>query len=272
MDAVTPVSVVRVGKRQPPRVLVRFLDDSYEGHEEWVPPGRLQVLWTDVEAWQDMEDKWEAVVVPSEGVDGSAEFQAAVTFVDVVASPEVLEILWQGAAGVLLVRDPEQAAELLGTDAACFLSDRLAFSDNDGTVVVPWSTTLPLLRSAAPRFSDALLNQVDKEERRAAQRAIYGDHWGGRKVSDYTPPEICAEVDAQYAPGLQLLREWCGTEIVERHEELAALRAELLRVGELAERAISALEEAGLTKSAKPLRGELDLPNETLRAYRKGSH
>jgi hypothetical protein len=65
VDEVTWVLVTKVGIAKPPRVLVRFLDDKFEGHEEWVPPGRLQVLWADVDAWQAREDRWKEVGVPS---------------------------------------------------------------------------------------------------------------------------------------------------------------------------------------------------------------
>jgi hypothetical protein len=270
VDGVTPVRVVKLGTAKPPRVLVRYLDEKFEGSEEWVPPGRLHVPWADVDAWQAREDRWKEVGVPSVGIDGTPEFQAAVTFIDVAIPPDVLDISWDNLAGVLHVVDAPKAADLLGVDPIAFLEDKRAFTDDDGQIVVPWTTTLPLVRSAASKYAEALLAELEKEDRRATNRAIYGEYWGGRSHSSYASPEICAEVDAKYVPGRRVLREWCGGDAVERHDELIALREEVLRLGMLAERAISALEEAGISKVAESLKSELGVPIETLRARREG--
>ena len=42
VDEFVEVSVVRLGTQRPARVLVRFVDDAFEGREEWVPPARLK--------------------------------------------------------------------------------------------------------------------------------------------------------------------------------------------------------------------------------------
>lgn len=44
-DPVTRVEVLRLGTAKPPRVLVKFTDDQFEGRSEWVPPRRLKVPW-----------------------------------------------------------------------------------------------------------------------------------------------------------------------------------------------------------------------------------
>jgi hypothetical protein len=37
---VAAVEVLRIGNQQPPRVFIRFVDDVFEGRQEWVPrPG-----------------------------------------------------------------------------------------------------------------------------------------------------------------------------------------------------------------------------------------
>jgi hypothetical protein len=51
-DPLGEVVVMKIGSRRPIRVLVRFVDPSFEGLEDWVPPARLKVLWTDVEAFE----------------------------------------------------------------------------------------------------------------------------------------------------------------------------------------------------------------------------
>jgi hypothetical protein len=41
--AIACVEVLRVGTSRPARVRVRFVEDAYEGREDWVPPARLKV-------------------------------------------------------------------------------------------------------------------------------------------------------------------------------------------------------------------------------------
>jgi hypothetical protein len=166
VDTVTRILVVRVGKRQPPRVLIRFLDDSYEGREEWVPPGRLVVEWSNVEAWQAREDRWERVALLSEGVDGTAAMWAAAMVFEVAASEDVLCMLYNKFAGVLCVSDPATAAQLLDAGPSVFLESESAFIDEDGTTVIPWTTALRLAQSAAPRYADAILEELKRTSAR----------------------------------------------------------------------------------------------------------
>ena len=267
----TPVRVTKVGMASPPRVKIRFLDDTFEGREEWVPPSRLKVLWADLDRWRAREDRWDAVAVPSVGVDGTPELWAAETVFEVVAGEDVLSMGYREHAGVLCISDASKAADVLGTDPSNFLADELAFVDEDGTIVVPWNITVVLARDAAPKHADAVLREIAKSERKAAHDAIYGDLIGTRRAKPwYVSPKVCAEVDARQVPTYALLRQWCGgDDAVDRFNELAALRVEVLRFGQLLERAISALEEAGLSKIAASLKRELGVPIGTLRASQK---
>jgi hypothetical protein len=45
-EPLVPVEVRRMGTKRPLRVLVvRFLDDEFEGREDWVSPSRLKMRW-----------------------------------------------------------------------------------------------------------------------------------------------------------------------------------------------------------------------------------
>lgn len=266
----TPVRVSKVGTARPPRVKIRFLDDTFEGREEWVPPSRLKVLWADLDAWRAREDRWNAVAVPSIGVDGTPELWAAETVFEVVAGEDVLTMGYREHAGVLCISDASKAADLLGADPSTFFAGEHAFVDEDGTIVVPWNIAVVLAKDAAPKHANAVLREITKRERKAAHDAIYGELMGTRRAKPwYVPPEVCAEVDARQVPTYALLRKWCGDDAVDRFDELAALRMELLKFGQLVERAISALEEAGLSKIATSLKRELGVPIGTLRASQK---
>jgi hypothetical protein len=44
-DALARVTAVRLGSQRPARVLVKFIDEAFEGRQEWVPPARLKARW-----------------------------------------------------------------------------------------------------------------------------------------------------------------------------------------------------------------------------------
>ena len=59
------VRVTKLGARKPARAKVYFVDDRFEGREEWVPPLRLKAPWGQAEHWQGREDKFAAVEAAS---------------------------------------------------------------------------------------------------------------------------------------------------------------------------------------------------------------
>lgn len=58
---VDELDALRRGTQTPPRVLVCFVDDRFEGREEWVPPARLKVPWSGVEQLRTREARWEVI-------------------------------------------------------------------------------------------------------------------------------------------------------------------------------------------------------------------
>jgi|HubBroStandDraft_1064217.scaffolds.fasta_scaffold91012_2 hypothetical protein len=258
------VEVVRVGTSRPPRVRVRFLGEEFEGREDWIPPNRLKVLWSDATAWQARENRWDAVREASNHVEDTPEYWAVSAVFDAVGD-DLLDDGYGASAGVLIIPNPEALVAKVGIGREQLLDDPLAFVDDDGTLVAPWVVTLSLAQQLAPRFAEQILDEVARSEARQAQEAIYGKDYGGRNPW-YVSPEICAETAEKWQPSYDLLREWCGATAVDRHDELLALRAEILRVGQVAERAIRELEATGHDRVAKQLERELGVPVETLRA------
>ena len=55
VDDLVETVLVRLGTRRPARVLVRFVDDRFEGRQEWVPPSRLKVRWEAVDEFRGLE-------------------------------------------------------------------------------------------------------------------------------------------------------------------------------------------------------------------------
>ena len=74
------MAVVRFGVKTPQRVLVRFVDDEFEGRQDWVPPARLKVPWSGVDEYVARERRWDEVLRPSAGVSLTEELAASSVF------------------------------------------------------------------------------------------------------------------------------------------------------------------------------------------------
>jgi hypothetical protein len=265
-DAVTLVRVTRIGTTRPLRVRIRFMDDAYEGREDWVPPARLKVRWADVAHWQEREDRRKAVRDVSQHMDDTPESWAAEFVFDALSDVEVSQGLGCDA-GVMEIRDVDKLCAALGFDKTRLVNNTLSFVGDDGFLVTPWAVTLEVARHAAPLVADRILADVERSETKHRRRALHGDRSKGFDGEEhYMSPEVCLEIDEKWQERYDLVRQWCGASAVDRHDELVALRDEVLRLGQIADRAIRVLGEVGATEPADELRRELGIPVETLRA------
>lgn len=266
-DPLVEVRVLRIGTDRPPRVLVRFVDDTFEGKEEWVPPARLKILWASVEAFRAHEQHWDAVCADGPGRD-SPEYWAAGLVFERLVPVEVAELGYNDTAGVTSIYDTQRLTGLLDVDPTELESSPLAFREGD-TLVVPWATTEFIVRAAARQVPEAILRHVDAEEAAYRHKMIYGEEF--QYARGEPPRHIEADWFVQqldeplHRPCWQLLRAWCGQDAVDRHDELVELRHEVARIGRLAEQAISLLREAGRGRDADRLDRELGRPVEDLR-------
>ncbi|WP_146069600.1 hypothetical protein [Arthrobacter sp. B0490] len=60
-----PVEFIRRGRGKQTRVLIRHLTEEMDSLEEWVPPGRLQVPWADVDQRRLDKAKWRKLTADS---------------------------------------------------------------------------------------------------------------------------------------------------------------------------------------------------------------
>lgn len=258
-DQATCVEVRRLGASRPPRVRVRFLDDSDEGREEWVPPGRLKTAWEHVDEWQAREDRWAAAQDLSEAAVDSFEETAAGWVFDTLYDWNTARRLHGRNDGIVMIQDVDRVTADLGSQAP-LLEDPAVFTDDD-VLIAPWPVTYELARTLACTFADRLLPELDNEDRAGESES----RWGWLDGSHYVSPEVCAQVEEEYRPARALVREWCGAEARQRQDELIALREEVMRLGGLIERAITALRQAGADENAHQLELELGVPVEVLR-------
>ena len=151
---VAEVAARRIGVKRPPRVLVDFIDDDWEGRSDWVPPVRLVARWGEHHAWVEFERNWNAVCrASSEPLPGVAERDVLFEAVrDVFASVDSIAaaVSWRdfgAAAGVLVVHDcglfsAEELAKAAGVST---------FVHRNADLCVPWLGGPLLARSMAAR-------------------------------------------------------------------------------------------------------------------------
>jgi hypothetical protein len=268
-DALARVELLRIGTKRPPRVLVRFLDDQFEGKEEWVSPARLKVRWEQAGQWMFAERRWLAVRDASVSAVDSVDHRAAGMVLDSVAPQDFVDVIGCYRHAVLTVRDRGLFEAQLGFDAAD-LAVEPGYVLDDGTVVAPWPALLKVVKRVAEQKADALLETMAREDAKAEREAIHGSWYRSRRGDDdgHISAEICAEVDAKYKPARDLVRQWCGAEARGRWDELVALRQEVGRLGHLVDAAINALRKAGAAGQAAELERQLGVPVELLRRTR----
>lgn len=235
-----------------------------EAREEWVPPARLKVPWDRVEAFIAEEARWQAVYDLSprnEDVEG----RAAETVFEQLVPWQVASV--DSPTGVFHIKDVAAIAELSGLPVEDLTGHEVSF-ESDGAIVAPWPVMLEIVQALARRIPDQILTDVEKEERKLQDQLIHGFSWGrGEPYRDLeSERSIVREVDEDgHRQSRELRRRWCGTEAADRREELAELRKEIRRVGEVADEAIEVLRRRGHAADAGWLEVELGKTVEMLR-------
>lgn len=258
MDPLVQVVVLRIGVKTPKRVLIRFVDDEFEGQQDWVPPARLKVLWREVVAFMDREARWAGVLAASPAHDSPEEAAVSVVF-DVLIDPALATLGFNATSGTIAIADVEGLAASLGLGPQELRADPSSFEE-DGSLIAPWPTACLVAKRAADRDPEPVLRHVEREEAEAARDAIFGSHYRGRgkNVGWSVPPEICAQVDEEHGrPVRAILRDWCGAEAVGVRSELAELRKEVLRLTQLVESSVETLRQAGARREADRIESEL---------------
>jgi hypothetical protein len=255
-EPLVEVVVLRLGVKTPRRVLVRWIDDAFEGQHDWVPPARLKAFWSELESFQEHERQWDHAVALADACPEPV--QSAVGYVfNLLVDEQLARPGWNAEAGVVLIRDVAGLGKLIGVSPE--LADETAFFD-DGELVVSMPTAVSIARAAAARNPDVVLRHVDHEQADARREAIHGRYYRGRgRAAGYSiPAEICRADDEKHgAPVRAILREWAGAEAVDRRSDLAAAREEATRLAAIAAAALEALREAGLSARANRIEGEL---------------
>jgi hypothetical protein len=223
------------------------------------------VRWDGVDAYREHEARWNRIYAVGLSLDDPGEYAAEEVF-DALIGSDVVRIGYR-EAGACRISDPGRLAVVTGLSPETWTQCPEAFYEGDD-LVVPWPITEKIAVAAALRNPQPLLDAVQNEENEARYHAVHGKIYRGRGKTpdDVISPEICRKVDNEYGrPRRALIRSWCGADAVDRYDELAELRKEIHRVGQIAEAAIGALRKAGQKWEADHLARQLGTPVEMLR-------
>ncbi|MPV89144.1 hypothetical protein [Georgenia ruanii] len=267
MDPLTEVVVEKLGTTRPARVRVRFVAEQFEAREEWVPPARLKVPWSQVSAYEAREARWKAVASELDRRDTPEELAASTVF-DMLINHELVSLEHRSATeGVSVIHDLEKLAQFLALEPQDLTGSSLAFKDDNG-YVVPWSVTELIARTAAARDPQPILSHVDADEAEATRNKLYGKHYVGQDGrTRLLEPEYYQEQDESHfgRPYREVLRSWCGQQAVERRDELKELRKEVARLSDLVLAATAALRRAGDDREARRIERAVGVTVEELR-------
>jgi len=259
VDSLVEVRVVRIGVRKPARVLVRFVDDIFEGLQDWVRPARLKVLWPQAGEYLAREQRWQTVIDSSPMAGTAGDYASSYVFGELIdralATTDV-----NGAEGVALIHDVAGLALFLELEPDLLTADPIAFPD-DGALVVPWSITELIARTAASRNPEPIQRHVRTVEAEHRHKTMHGE-WhcpAGQTRGVHIEAEwFVNEHNAPHnAPYWELLRTWSSAPTLEAFDELTELRQELARTAAIARQAITMLRQEGNTRRANRLEREL---------------
>lgn len=140
-------------------------------------------------------------------------------------------------AGVLELSCLDETAPLIGMDAAELRGDTMVFENRHGMCLAGWPVTERIARHVAGRLADEILPEVDRKQRDIEQERAQPSWYSSTRRDE-------RKLDAEAAV-LRTVRAWCGQDKADRYDELVALRAEVIRLGELVEKAARVLRDRG---------------------------
>lgn len=252
------VEVVRAGgPGKSGWVHVRFLEGDAAGLQEWVSSGSLVAPWAEAETFCADDAAELALAESSRHVRGGTDFEAARMILGFVRPKNRLRLRRTVAdAGVLELSRLDETAPLIGLDAAELRGDAMVYENRHGLCLAGWPVTERVARRVASRLADEILPEVDRKQQGIEQERAQSSWYSYSRRDD-------RKLDAESAV-LRTVRAWCGEDKADRYDELVALRAEVIRLGELVEKAAKALRDRGHGVIASTIERDLGVHIATL--------
>ncbi|QJT03124.1 PE-PGRS family protein [Streptomyces asoensis] len=256
--AVRQVEIVRVGgPRRSGWIHVRFLEGDDADLQEWVSPGSLVAPWAEVDTFRADDVAELALVEASRHVRGSTDFEAARMILGFVRPKNRVRLRRTVAdAGVLELSRLDETAPLIGIDVAELRGDAMVYENRHGVCLAGWRVTERIARHVASRLADEILPEVDRKQQDIEQERAQPSWYSYSRRDE-------RKLDAEAAV-LRTVRAWCGEDKAERYDELVALRAEVIRLGELVDKAVKALRDRGHGVIASTIERDLGVHIATL--------
>ncbi|MBN6058350.1 hypothetical protein JYK22_40900, partial [Nonomuraea sp. RK-328] len=210
-----------------------------------------------------------AVVEVSAHADESPQYRAVSSL---LGDPDLLEGVDLGYARselcTIQIPNLQSVCAALGMEEEMLRREPLAFTTKDGLFVGPWSLAVKVAMRVAELNGEAVMQKVIAEEEKIELESVHGWTYttgrGPTRQEHWVPPTRLTDFHAKQLMSLNILREWCGKEIIERLDELEALREEVRRLGMLVERAIAELRRCGQGAIAATMESDLGVPVSTL--------
>ncbi|MGV9385744.1 hypothetical protein ACWDRB_58760 [Nonomuraea sp. NPDC003707] len=256
-DPVHRVTIVKI-RDSDDWIRVCRLDGDDAGLQEWVSSTSLLDLWTDIEPRLNDEGRLLAVREVSSAAGGTVEYEAALLVVkDCGLGRRVILGRSKTETGVLRIATPAGVADRLGLTPEELAADPLAFRDRHGALISPWRAARRLMPTIATTFSEGIIEAIHREEAELRSEVLYG--YSQRQSWEDAREERKVRL-REREPVHALVRQWCGQKAVERFDELIALRNEVVRLGQLLDRAVEALRKRGATATAATIESDLGVP------------
>lgn len=232
----TEVIVMKIGTRKPARVLIRFIDDEFEGGTEWVTPLRLKGLWSEVEALNQRRTAWVVMLSKADGFSDLESCASDQMFFRYIPASVAKMLHSNGSEGITQVFDWPSVEDLTGVAKVSVSAD---IFQQHGDSYVSWETTLAIIKGYASNHATQVLADLERDEIVERREAVFGRQYP--RGGDYVWPEHCAEYYDEFTgPMNDLLRSWVGGALAERNELIAAREANW-KVVELLNSAIESL-------------------------------
>lgn len=159
-------------------------------------------------------------------------------------------------AGVIEIGDLDAVASWLELDPEDLRGQPLAFEDRFGTYVAAWPTTRRVAMRVAEVLGRDILKKMVKQEEALKYRRWEEPRYEHAKI-DRESERLEALVSVLY--------EWCGSDDVERYDEVKALRGEVERLGGLVLRAVGELRQRKCHAIAATIENDLGVRASSLR-------
>ncbi|MFI5259061.1 MAG: hypothetical protein ACHQ01_05565 [Candidatus Limnocylindrales bacterium] len=255
-DELIEVEVLRLGVKKPARLLVRWVANEFEGHQDWVPPSRLKVPRERVDDLRAWASRWAAAQEPAAATPELLR-DATDYVIESLVDPDVAEMGYNAQRGVIKIHQVDRLAALLDIDVGSLRADPRSFEEA-GTLIAPITAAIAVAQSAASAWPVKVLAEIEEEEAQARHDAAHGRFVRlRRKTDEWIPGEVCERIDAERQPLRNLLREWCGAGPGSVRAEIGELREEAQRLRALTRKAIDELRASGHRKKAADLEQEL---------------